>query len=163
MKTVVFEGIYETKEQQSRQYDWQEESDLPEVSVAYVKIDGKIFKFEEDPSDGYRSYCRESRVDKAPKGARFNFQDHPVLVCMAEIDGENVGDPDNKYSTFDLKDFRGIVIYSPRDKSTVLGCFGTDNIGDYYPGCRMYMDIVAINVHCIPNTEAGVLIYAPEE
>lgn len=162
MKTVVFEGLYETRSKQTPEYDWQDESDMQEVSVAFVKIDGKIYRFEEDPSDGYRSYCRETTVPEAPPEARFNFQDYPVLVCMQRLDSGQVGE-DDSYSNSDLKDFSGIVIFSPRDKKTVLGYFGTDNVGDYYPGCRMWMDIPAINEHCIPNTEAGVLIYAPEE
>lgn len=162
MRTVVFEGVYETQEKQTKEYDWQEEHELQEIQIAYVKIDGKIFRFEEDPSDGYRSYCRETIVDTVPPNCKFNFEDHPVLVCFTEhSESGDVGNPDN-YGATDMRDFRGIVIYSPRDKETVLGFFGTADVGDYYPSCRMYMDIAAINEHCIPNTEAGKLIYAEE-
>lgn len=162
MKTVVFEGVYETRGKQTREYDWQDDDQLADVSICFVKIDGKVYRFEEDPSDGYRSYCRETIIDYTPPG-HFNFQDFPVLVCMQEVRGTDVGNPDDNYGPYDMRNFNGIIIYSPRDKTTVLGCFGTDNSDDYYPSCRMYMDIVAINEHCIPNTEAGKLIYAPEE
>lgn len=161
MRIVSFQGIYQTKEKQARKWDHQEDSDLEEVDVTYVKIDSKIFRFEEDPSDGYRSYCNETIVEQAPTEAVFNFENYPVLVNMLELNGESWGDEDN-YDYGTVRDFRGIVIVSPRDNKTVLGTFGTDNVGDYYPGCRMWMDIPALNEHLIPDSEAGRLIYVKE-
>src|SRR5271166_3527539 len=76
-KYVEFKGYFSTKEAPKEEY-----STESEVNVTYVAIDNGYYRFEEDPSDGYRSHCKFQVYTKKPKGIRFSLETYPILVEM---------------------------------------------------------------------------------
>lgn len=155
MKLVKFRGIYQTQEEAKDRYT--NEGDL--YDTVYVAINNQYYRFIENPDDGYRSYCEVSKVKKSdlPDGCRFNFQNQPVIVYMSEDTDHN-----NKDYNKAVAAFRGICIFSPVDKE-VVGIFGTDNSDDYYPVCKMWMDIPKINKDCIPYTKEAKVLFGDKD
>jgi hypothetical protein len=91
-----------------------------EVDVVLFILDGITYKAVEDPSDGYRSYCRDVVVceDKVSN----TFPPQQVIASMKEDEG---------YSNNDTIQFTDVVT------GKVVLQVGTDNHDDYYPYCVM--------------------------
>lgn len=156
MKLVKFRGIYQTQEESDKPYS-HKEGDI--YDTVYVAINNEYYRFMENPDDGYRSYCEITKVRKEqlPDGCKFNFQDDPIIVYMSK-------DEDHDHEDYNkaVGAFSGICIFSPIDKE-VVGIFGTDSSDDYYPVCKMWMDIPKINKDCIPYTKSAAVLFGDEE
>jgi hypothetical protein len=98
-------------------------------SHQYLKIDKQVYLFEEDESDGYRSYCNISGTVDAPVGAVFSLDNNPIrLFATFGYDG----------------DFRGLILWSSNKRKVLIGRFGTNYHDDWYPVCSMYIDVPAL-------------------
>ncbi len=90
----------------------------------YVKftLDGKHYMAVENPSDGYRSYCEEVKVVKEP--CRTLLPNIKVNVKYLDEKGDNFWNEDcDIIQVFDVKNNKMILEV------------GTENVGDWYPGC----------------------------
>ena len=80
-------------------------------------LDGTTYIVSKDPSDGYRSRCREIIISKTP--CSMYFPPHDVVGLYDDDDMEEV--------------IKFVDIYTGK---TVMR-FGTENSNDYYPYCVM--------------------------
>lgn len=87
-----------------------------EVGIFRFTLDGKTYTAEEDPNDGYRSYCEDFEVDDEP--LRHAFDCEVRLECHLE----------------DVLEFVDV-----KTNKVVLEV-GTDYSDDYYPFCVQRFD-----------------------
>lgn len=80
-----------------------------------VELDGKTYRFSEDPDDGYRSYCSAPGICFTPP--RYRFQPVPVDITVRR----------GKY-------FVGITAKDPYNGKIIFK-IGTDYTEQYYPFC----------------------------
>lgn len=96
----------------------------------YLKLNDLVYLFQEDESDGYRSYCEDEVIVKNPDDSFvYSFAQHPFMVYV-----RNEGRP-----------FQGIRLYKDESCTVQLGEFGTCNMDDYYPCFRADLDVKTIN------------------
>lgn len=90
--------------------------------VSYVKftMDGITYIAMEDPSDGYRSYCRELDITTIPCKTLL-----PNIEIICKHRSEGVG----YYSSCDI-----LEVIDAQNGETIL-LVGTNNTDDYYPFC----------------------------
>lgn len=98
-----------------------------DAMVACVRLDGVLYEFKEDPSDGYRSgleYARVIEPEVVPAGALAVF---PPVVVEARLCTN--AEPSSTY-----RDASDEILYLVResDGATIM-TVGTDNLDDYYP------------------------------
>jgi len=129
-----FRGMYSADMPSNDGYREQES-----VKHVYIKLDNAVILFEENPDDGYRSYCNESLVTDVPSEVKFNLEEYPVPCYVKNLDvwGDDFGSGR----------FRGIGIYTDETCRVELAKFGTGNSDDYYPCCVQWINIPAINSH----------------
>lgn len=105
-KTGVLTGVSETTGYKNGE----------EIGVFRFTLDRKTYHAEEDPSDGYRSYCEDFTVDDEP--LRKLFECEVKLECHLE----------------DVLEFVDV-----KTNKVVLEV-GTDYSDDYYPYCVQRFD-----------------------
>lgn len=97
-----------------------------------------VIRGEEDPQDGYRSSLKTSWFMEPPAAEQFNDQAGYgwIKIPSTEVDISVVGD----------LAFFNIAEQDPDHDGTpqALVVFGTLRTDDYYPSCRMVMDISVI-------------------
>lgn len=104
-----------------KQHDWHDDS--PRIVV--LRLDGVLYWFQEDPSDGYRSMLSHVRValdSDLPAGCLAAFP--PRLVSCAvrtKSTEEQYGESDE------------VLVGTDEATGTVLFEIGTHNYDDYYP------------------------------
>lgn len=88
--------------------------------VNYIKftLDNVHYMAYEDPSDGYRSYLSDLKIDDKP--CKIKFPNVDVVCKMRE---------DDYYERNDVLEF-----YDTQNNKLILA-IGTGNTGDYYPYC----------------------------
>lgn len=126
-KKVLFGGVYETTYKIKDEYASQSTG-----NVTYVLLDGKIYRFREDPSDGYRSHIKDIQQVKRTASMKFSMEHDPQRVFVhygkrKSKDGYSYGNA-----------FDGLTLY--RGDPTLLAEFGTDNSDDYYPTYISFVD-----------------------
>ena len=92
----------------------------------YIGIDDKVYMFEEDPEDGYRSYMKDYKVVNWDLNNKFD----PIEVRIVKFKEDGKVKPKllpGKDTRFD-----GYEIYDAKNKKPIL-IIGTDYIDDYYP------------------------------
>jgi hypothetical protein len=136
---VVQDGYYKFKGMHHGQVSGKRYGDeLETYSATYVKLDDMVVVFEEDPKDGYRSYCNTYIATELPKGVVFNLESYPVPCYVKNLE---TNDP-HVYESF-----RGLGIFTDESCQVMLAKYGTDNQDDYYPRCVTWLDLPAINRH----------------
>ncbi len=102
-------------------------TDDPRVVV--YRLDGVLYWFQEDPSDGYRSGLDHARVaspDELPPGSMAEFS--PIVVEL-RVRNERVDGPNSWYKHEDE------VLYAVVERTgLVVFEVGTVEVDDYYPG-----------------------------
>lgn len=90
----------------------------------YVKftLDNVHYLAVEDPSDGYRSYCKELVVTEKPP--RFSFEPQDMDCMMME--------------SFPGGFENDILVMKDADNGKVVLEIGTANVDDWYPCCRFH-------------------------
>lgn len=132
-KYIEFGGVYETT------YDYNTWRDEPEkATVVYALLDGHVFAFKEDPSDGYRSSCDVEEDVPFPEGARFSMQ-HSPMKLFAKV---GISKDDTEYCD---TSFEGLKLFHHEDSEKQVAEFGTSNYDDYYPSYRCSVDVEALN------------------
>lgn len=126
-----FGGTYETKVNCNRY-----EGDNEQADVTYVLLNGKVFMFKEDPSDGYRSYMADEGQVARPKAARFSLEHAPqkVFVQYGRL---------KTHKEYSSGDFDGLRLF--KGNPAMVAEFGTDNSDDYYPSAVSFVNVEAIN------------------
>lgn len=88
-------------------------------NICLFTLDGVTYKAIEDPSDGYRSYCKDLEIsDKKPF---YTFPAVKVFCCMKDNDRYQ------NNNVLVMKDFL--------NGKSILEV-GTENFDDYYPYCH---------------------------
>lgn len=132
---VEFGGVYEDRIMYAA-YEFSE----PELcNCHFVKINGKVFQFTEDPSDGYRSHTNVTVSDKEIPDYKFNLS-KPIRVFLSKPDTSEFK-KDDDWAT---KQWSGIVLSSSSNAEDYFAYFGTDNIDDYYPSIDIFFDAVKL-------------------
>lgn len=124
----VFDSTYEFK-------NWREESET--ANVMYVLLNGLVYEFKEDPSDGYRSHCDDAGPVERPKGAKFSLEHAPIKLFARY--GTLVSR--DKYSS---REFEGLRLFKSKNDEKCVAEFGTDNADDYYPSYTTYVNVAAL-------------------
>lgn len=92
-------------------------------TVMVLRLDGKLYWFQEDPGDGYRSgldHARECAVEELPPGSFIEFP--PIDVTVEHVT-KSPRDYDDGYDTLRGVMARGVELFE----------IGTANTNDYYP------------------------------
>ena len=117
-----------------------EVGDNPYIRVMYIILDGVTYSFEEDPSDGYRSYCCKGEVTNYV--VKNTFRPHIVFVeekKPTNWDDRAIGETETFNDKDDDKTFDGYYIMDALTTESVLR-IGTDYSADWYPCCIMKFD-----------------------
>lgn len=146
----VWHGVL-TKEDQSKIYG-EDETWVWDVAETWqLLLDGRLFRISEDPSDGYRSMCRDIKeiTDMMP----VNWWQASEPVCGRIVTqwpgwtdaAEHHGwwlpawDPEREFGGqkngwYDVRDYKcEMVVYVSRTTGKPVCIFGTDQSDDYYP------------------------------
>lgn len=87
------------------------------------KLDGVTYKATENPDDGYRSYCKELEIVK----------DNPEIPLPdVEVECRHKRYNKDKWGWSRIDD---ILEFTDVKNGKVILTIGTEDIGDYYPGC----------------------------
>lgn len=117
----------------NKEHDWQDGS----PRVVLLRLDGVIYWFQEDPSDGYRSslsHVRVARPDDIPDGALAAFPERLVSCALRTEPNHDwywrsEADEDATYGQ--RRD--EVLVGTDEATGTVLFEIGTENLNDYYP------------------------------
>ena len=90
--------------------------------IVYVQVDGKVYKFVENPDDGYRSQMEEYSI-VADREMKNIFPPVPVVIsCITEW-------PDHFADSSDCD----IYLFVSKQTGLIILEVGTDYTVDYYP------------------------------
>ena len=114
-----------------KEHDWQDGS----ARVVLMRLNGVLYWFQEDPSDGYRSalsHVRIAGLADVPPGALVEFP--PRLVnCWIRTKPTVEFYTDDQGDEFYTDQRDEILVGVDEATNTILFEIGTDNLDDYYP------------------------------
>lgn len=99
------------------------QDDSPRVVV--LRLDGVLYWFQEDPSDGYRSSLSHVRIAAAPDIPRGGIAEFPSRLVNCWL---STAPTDNFYNQRDE-----VLVGLDEATHSVLFEIGTTNLDDYYP------------------------------
>lgn len=113
MELKDFVGLYE--------YGGVELGTNPENDAEYVifMLDGKCYKIEEDPSDGWRSYAKDVEEYPGTMSRRCILPTSIKAVCYMDDNTDN-----------------NILKFMDAENGKVFLLIGTEHTDDWYPCCR---------------------------